>query len=195
MKNKLTLAIIFGLTACGILFNGSSQDVSFDSNIKGVTIYINGMKACKTPCVYPIDRSSSSVVAVAKMDGYEDQQQVIKSKLSTVSVLNLTFWPSWLTDVASGGMWQYNRDGVYIDMEKPTTKRAELEKIKNEVAVRKFALFNYGELKLEAAENNLNGEYIKTLSILSNKNAQTLVPMIKTSESEVKLAHLLTNIE
>ncbi len=195
MKNNIALSLILGLAACGTLFNGSSQDVSFDSNVKGVTIYINGMKACKTPCVYPIDRSASSVIAEAKLEGYEDQQQIIKSKLSTVSVLNLSSWPCWLTDLATGGMWQYSREGVYIDMEKTTSERAELQKINNDVAIRKFALFNYGELKREAAENNINGEYIKSLSILSDEQPQALVPVIRQAKNEVKLAHILTGIE
>ncbi len=195
MINKKTALIsILALTACGTIFNGTSQDVSFDSNVKGVTIYINGVKACKTPCVYPIDRSSSTVVAVAKKDGYEDQQQVLKSSLSTASILNLTFWPSWLTDVATGGMWQYSREGVYIDMEKPATKHAELQKIKQDVAARRFALYNYGELKIEAAKQQ-NGEYVTALSALTQQDPQKVRSIINQSGNEVHLAHLITGIE
>ena len=79
------------LTACGTLFNGSSQDIQFDSNVKGVEIYVNGMKACKTPCVYPLDRQSSTTVIVAKKPGYPEQQTILKSELSNVAILNLTF--------------------------------------------------------------------------------------------------------
>lgn len=191
MKNKMAIISILALSACGTLFNGSSQDVSFDSNIKGVTIYINGVKACKTPCVYPVDRSSSSVVAEAKIDGYEDQQQIIRSKLSTVSILNLTFWPSWLTDVATGGMWQYSRDGVYVDMEKPTKKQAEMKIIEQNVKIRKFALFNYNELKIEASGNNEKGEYISTLALMSGKKTNELLHIINSAKSEVELVRLL----
>ena len=194
MKKKSVLASILALTACGTLFNGASQDVSFDSNVKDVTIYINGVKACKTPCVYPIDRGSSTVVATAKKDGYEDQQQVIKSSLSTVSVLNLTFWPSWLTDLATGGMWQYSREGVYIDMEKATKDQAELQIIKQNAATRKFALYNFNELKLEAVAKR-NGEYTTALSELSGKETQDIRNAVNVAHNEVQLAHLLTNIK
>lgn len=194
INKKIAIVSVLALTACGTLFNGSSQDMSFDSNVKGVTIYLNGVKACKTPCVYPIERSASSVIAIAKKDGYEDQQQILKSSLSTASILNLTFWPSWLTDVATGGMWQYRHDGVYIDMEKPTTKHAELQKIKTNVATRRFALYNYGELKIEAAKSQ-NGEYIKAISALTNKSPQDTISVINKATNEVELAHLLTNID
>ena len=194
MKIKSILVSILALSACGTLFNGSSQDISFDSNVKDVTVYINGVKACKTPCVYPVDRGSSTVVATAKKEGYEDQQQVIKSSLSTVSVLNLTFWPSWLTDLATGGMWQYSREGVYIDMEKSAKDHAELQEIKQNAATRKFALYNFNELKLEAVAKR-NGEYTTALSELSGKETQDIRNAVNVAHNEVQLAHLLTNIE
>ena len=75
------------------------------------------------------------VVVVAKKAGYEDKQMVLRSNLNKVAILNLTFWPSWLTDVATGGMWQYSRDGVYIDMERSNLKHAELQKAKQDVAI------------------------------------------------------------
>ena len=105
------------MSACGTVFNGGSQDIQIDSNVKGVEVFVNGMRACKTPCVLPLERSSSAVVLVAKKRGYEEQQMTLKRELSSVAILNLTFWPSWLTDVATGGMWKYNRDGLYIEME------------------------------------------------------------------------------
>lgn len=194
MKIKSILVSILALSACGTLFNGSSQDISFDSNVKDVTVYINGVKACKTPCVYPVDRGSSTVVATAKKEGYEDQQQVIKSSLSTVSVLNLTFWPSWLTDLATGGMWQYSREGVYIDMEKSAKDHAELQEIKQNAATRKFALYNFNELKLEAVAKR-NGEYTTALSELSGKETQDIRNAVNVAHNEVQLAHLLTNIK
>ena len=65
--------VLFGallLSACGTVFNGTEQDISFDSNLKGVTIFVDGMQICKTPCVYPLERKSGSVVVVAKKKGY-----------------------------------------------------------------------------------------------------------------------------
>ncbi|MBR5154390.1 MAG: PEGA domain-containing protein [Alphaproteobacteria bacterium] len=117
-KLVLVLTLILSVSACGTVFNGGSQDIQIDSNVSGVDIYINGMKACKTPCTFPIERSSSSIVINAKKMGYNEQQMMLKSEFSGIAILNLTFWPSWLTDAATGGMWKYNRDGVYIEMER-----------------------------------------------------------------------------
>ena len=190
---KFAPLVLLVLSACGTIFNGSNQDISFDSNQQGVQIYINGMKACKTPCVYPLDRQAGSFVISAKKQGFEEQQQIIKAQLSSIAILNLTFWPSWLTDVATGGMWRYNRDGIYIDMEKKTTNHAELSQIKRDISIRRFSLINYNELKIEAASNK-SGEYIKSLAEISNKPINELTTIIQQTDGEVNLAHRLTGI-
>lgn len=189
---KLTFPFLLLLAACGTVVGGTSQDISFDSNVKGVKILIDGVEVCKTPCVYPMDRQSSSAVVQAKKAGYEDKQIVLRSGINRTSFLNLTFWPSWLTDVATGGMWQYNRNGIYVDMEKSATKRSELRQIQKNVAVRRFALFNYGELKIEAAAGKTDGDYLTALSELSGHSAKKLLPVIRQTQGEVNLARALT---
>ena len=193
MKKTILFSLMF-LSACGTLFSGGNQDISFDSNVKDVKVYVDGMEICKTPCVFPLERKSSTVVVVAKKAGYEDKQMVLRSNLNKVAVLNLTFWPSWLTDVATGGMWQYSRDGVYIDMERSNLKHSELQKVKQDVAIRRFALFGYSELKIEAASQQEKGEYITALSFLSGVDAKDLIQTVNKSHSAVSLAHNLTNL-
>lgn len=193
MKKIILLSTIL-LAACGTIFNGSSQDVKFDSNVQGVDIYINGMKACRTPCVYPIDRKSSTVVVMAKKPGYSTQQTIIKSELSGIAILNLTFWPSWLTDVATGGMWKYSRDGIYVEMEGQQQRVNHYydrysQRKNNDSKIRRFALYNYGEIKSE------NPEYISTLETLTGKNNNELKQIISKSNTEVELAHNLTGIK
>ena len=193
MKKTILFSLMF-LSACGTLFSGGNQDVSFDSNVKDVKVYVDGMEICKTPCVFPLERKSSTVVVVAKKAGYEDKQMVLRSNLNKVAVLNLTFWPSWLTDVATGGMWQDSRDGVYIDMERSNLKHSELQKVKQDVAIRRFALFGYSELKIEAASQQEKGEYITALSSLSGVDAKDLIQTVNKSHSAVNLAHNLTDL-
>ncbi len=188
---KLSLITFLLLAACGTVISGSSQNISFDSNVKGVRVFIDGMEICKTPCVYPFERKSATSVITAKKDGYEDKQIILRSEFNSIAILNLTFWPSWLTDVATGGMWQYNREGVYIDMEKTNLKQAELEQAKRNTAIRRFALFNYHALKLEAASNQTSGEYLTALSELSGINKSELMKTVNQTQGEVNLAHAL----
>lgn len=91
-------------------------------------------------------------------------------------------------------MWQYHRDGVYIDMENSPANKTAQAQIKKNVAIRRFSLFGYNELKLEAASNTA-GEYITALSSLSKIPPQTLIKTIRKTQGAVNLAHTLTNIE
>lgn len=195
------LLLIPVLASCGTLVNSSSQVVQFSSNVPGVDIYINGMKACTTPCVFPIDRSSSTAIVHAKKQGYADQSTILRSEFSSVAILNLTFWPSWLTDLATGGMWQYNRNGVYIEMEgAPASRSAPTYNYygrysqAQDAKTRRFCLFNYDNLKLEAAANH-GGEYIKALADLSQKDEKNLINIINKADTEVNLAHAVTGIK
>ena len=194
LKQYLSIASILALSACGTIFNGGSQDMKFDSNVKGVTLYIDGAKVCKTPCVYPVERRASSFVVMAKKKGYEDQYQTIRSSWSKISFLNLTFVYSWTTDLATGGMWKYDRDGVYIEMEKEGQNTAQLEQDKKDRAIRHFALFGYGELKNEAASHK-QGEYISALMALTGKDKNELFKTVNSSYNQVSLAHALTEIK
>ena len=196
MKSKqyLCIASILVLSACGTIFNGGSQDMKFDSNVKGVTLYIDGAKVCQTPCVYPVERRASSFVVVAKKKGYEDQYHTLRSSWSKISLLNLTFVYSWTTDLATGGMWRYDRDGVYIEMEKEGQNTAQIEQDKKGRAVRHFALFGYGELKNEAASHK-QGEYTEALMALTDKTVSELHQKVNKATDQVALAHSLSGIE
>lgn len=221
MKKLSLSAIVLALSACGTLINGSSQDIHFDSNVKGVQIVIDGMKVCKTPCVYTMERRSSPVTVMAQKPVYEDQSAVLKSELSKKSILNLSFWPSWLTDLFSGGMWQYNRSGVYIEMaggepmrrlnyvpyqsvpqyqqqQRGYQQRGYYDRYSannvNDTAVRRFSLYNYSGLKAEAMSGK-SGDYIKSLAALSGIDEASLIRMINSAEGEVNLAHTLTGIK
>ena len=192
MKKIYLITIALALTGCGTVFNGSSQDVSFDSNVKDVEVFVNGVKACTTPCTYPIDRQSGSQVVVGRKAGYEDQQTILKSSLSPIVIGNSTFVASWLTDLVTGGIWEYRRDGLYFEMKKASASRAENTLFEKQSPIRRYALFNYPDLKKEAAAGNINGEYISGLAELTGTSAQKLCPTILAAQNEVELAAVLT---
>ena len=184
---RLFLLSILALTACGTIFSGSSQTITFDSNVKeGIQIYADGALVCnKTPCVVNLDRHSGAMTIIAKADGYEDAVMQNKTKINTVAWGNLLSCYSWTTDFATSSMWKYSQDGVYINMIPKNTKKAELDTFTKEAKIKHFALFNYAEIKSE------NPEYINALSELTKKDESELTRIIAKSTSEVELAHNL----
>lgn len=190
---KLFYLSLFLLSACGTVFSGTTQDLSIDSNVKDVSVYLDGAFVCKTPCIYPVERASGSISVVGKKKGYEDVGMAVKTKINPVAWANLIMPYSWTTDIISGGAWKYRQDGVYLNMEPVNMKQAEALQFKKDSTVRRFSLMNYGELKIEATKKYPD-EYLTALSELSGQKVETLVDVINSSPDEVSLAHKLTAI-
>lgn len=189
LKHNILYSSLLLLGACGTIFSGSTQTISFDSNIKeNIDIYANGALVCtKTPCVVDIDRGSAPLTIIAKAKGYEDSVMQDKAKINTVSWGNLLSVYSWTTDFATSSMWKYSESGVYINMRKKDMTTAELNKYNKDAKIKAFALYNFAELKL----NNL--EYTLALQELTAKNSQDLAAVIKQADTEVELANALVN--
>ena len=189
LKHNILCSSLLLLGACGTIFSGSTQTISFDSNIKeNIDIYANGALVCtKTPCVVDIDRGSAPLTIIAKAKGYEDSVMQDKAKINTVSWGNLLSVYSWTTDFATSSMWKYSESGVYINMRKKDMTTAELNKYNKDAKIKAFALYNFAELKLN------NPEYTLALQELTAKNSQDLAAVIKQADTEVELANALVN--
>lgn len=189
LKHNILYSSLLLLGACGTIFSGSSQTITFDSNIKeNIDIYANGALVCtKTPCVVDIDRGSAPLTIIAKAKGYEDSVMQDKTKINTVSWGNLLSVYSWTTDFATSSMWKYSESGVYINMRKKDMTTAELNKYNKDAKIKAFALYNFAELKLN------NPEYTLALQELTAKSSQDLAAVIKQADTEVELANALVN--
>lgn len=189
LKHNILYSSLLLFGACGTIFSGSTQTISFDSNIKeNIDIYANGALVCtKTPCVVDIDRGSAPLTIIAKAKGYEDSVMQDKAKINTVSWGNLLSVYSWTTDFATSSMWKYSESGVYINMRKKDMTTAELNKYNKDAKIKAFALYNFAELKLN------NPEYTLALQELTAKNSQDLAAVIKQADTEVELANALVN--
>jgi len=193
MKKIYLITTALTLAGCGTVFSGTSQDISFDSNVKEVSIYIDGAFACKTPCVYPAERASGSISIVGKKEGYEDLGMALKTQINPTAVGNITFIYSWTTDLVDGAAWKYRQDGVYLNMEKKKMTRAEKEEFHRSSQIKRFVLFNYPDLKNEAFSDDFNGQYLQSLSELSRKTPQNLSTQIKLSQNEIDCANILSS--
>ncbi len=193
MKRKFlfSAAAIALLTACGTVISGSTQNISFNSNVRQVQIFVNGELVCNSvPCSAEIDRASGSLMIMARARGYEDNIMNIRSQINTTSFFNFFSIYFWTTDLATGSIWKYSRDGIYINMRRAGMQYGEAEKFKKDSAIRHFVLHNYPELRTEAYKGE-NGEYVQALSSLTKQNGQTLINKINDSYGEVQLAHSL----
>lgn len=187
---KISLLSLLLLSACGTVFSGSSQTITFDSNVKkGIQIYADGALVCnRTPCVVDIDRHSGPMTITAKAKGYEDYIAQNKTNINTVSWGNLISVYSWTTDFATSSMWKYSQDGIYINMEKKGMTPSEVSQFKADSKIKHFALYNYAELKIG------NPEYLEALKVMTGKNIQELSDLIAQADTEIELVDSLAEI-
>lgn len=183
MKKFLLLGAL-ALSACGTLFSGTTQEVTFDSSVPDTKVYIDGMEICNTPCKTTIDRSADAIQLVAKKKGYKDRVMTLRSTVNRTAFFNITSWPSWLTDAVSGGVWEYKNNQVYLQMERQGLSAAAQKAFNRENKTKYFALVNYDELMIEAAAGR-NGEYMQALSALSGQSSDFLAAALRNSTGEV----------
>ncbi|MBR1648720.1 MAG: PEGA domain-containing protein [Alphaproteobacteria bacterium] len=192
MKKIYLITATLALAGCGTVFNGTTQDINIDSNVKNVDVYIDGAFVCKTPCIFPAERSSGSLAIIGKKEGYDDIGISLKSKINTVAIGNLTFVYSWTTDLADGAVWAYRQDGVYLNMKKKNMTHAEKQEFHRNSQIRRYVLMNYPDLRNEAASKTFDGEYIKGLEKLTAISAQNISEKIILSQNEVHCAEILS---
>lgn len=183
MKKFLLLGAL-ALSACGTLFSGTTQEVTFDSSVPDTKVYIDGMEICNTPCKTTIDRSADAIQLVAKKKGYKDRVMTLRSTVNRTAFFNITSWPSWLTDAVSGGVWEYKNNQVYLQMERQGLSAAAQKSFNHGNKTKYFALMNYDELIIEAAAGR-NGEYMQALSALSGHSSDFLAKALRNSTGEV----------
>ena len=192
IKTKIAVTLSVLLSACGTVFSGSSQTITFDSNVKeNIEIYANGALVCnQTPCTVDIDRISGPMTIIAKAKGYEDSVMQDKTKINPIFWANiLLIYPTGsTTDFATSSMWKYSQDGIYINMKPKESNHAQNLKFKKDTEIRKFTVFNFAELKLGSRE------YLTVLEELTGKTQKDLKPIIAKTTTEAELANTLTNI-
>ncbi len=198
---KLILSITAAafLSSCGTLFSSREQELAFDSNVKGVDIYINGRKACSTPCIAQVARSDKTLMIKAQKSGYDERTVFIEHGYNPIAVLNVlsgitsTFGLS--TDSTNDRLWQYAPGSYYVTMYKEPRNDAERRLYENADRIREFVLKNYAQLQTENFENNINDrEYIRTVAKMSKASDIEIRSVILQSLSESECAERVVEI-
>jgi hypothetical protein len=117
MKRLLQFPILLLLAACGAVFNGSTDVVSFSSEPPGATVLVNGMPVGRTPLAASLDSRRSQNVEF-RLDGYEPRVVVLNSSLTAGYLIldivpGLVLWIIPLVVDAATGDWN-NLDQSHV---------------------------------------------------------------------------------
>lgn len=105
-------------TSCATIFTGTKDRISFNTNVPGAKILIDGAELCTTPCTERISRKLGETEVQVKLDGYETKLIRLDKSFNVVSVLNLGNLLGWGIDVISGAVMPYGNKSYDIQMTK-----------------------------------------------------------------------------
>lgn len=111
----LLMIAMVSLTGCiGVIFNGSSQDITINSVPEGAMVRIDGGIAGNTPLVVDLGRSESHTVQI-DMDNYESYTTTLTRSADggiIIADIFLTGGIGLLIDLATGGLYKLSPDEV-----------------------------------------------------------------------------------
>lgn len=196
-KHHLLLSLTFALSSCATMISGTTQEVSFDSNLKGTQIYINNKEICQTPCITTLERGKEKIMVTAKKAGYEERTIFIERNINPTTVINVastifsTFGLS--TDISSDSFWEYAPNSFYITMQKQPQTAAERKQLEYTNKIRHFILQNYGTLQTEIYDRGGNFEYTNTLSSMTKLPKQKIISIFENCISESECTERVIN--
>src|SRR5688500_6134791 len=161
----LSLFVVLIASGCATIVDGTSQNVTFNSQPNGVKILVNGAQIGVTPLTTQIKRSKDTVI-LAQKEGYQDQTIALQTKVNTY------FWGNIITggvlgsttDGVSGAMIEYSPNMYYVTLEakeRPQYARSQEERLDGDKKVRSFIIRNFEEIANDIAKGN--GEYLSAL--------------------------------
>ena len=152
--------------------NGSTQTLSFESNVPGV--HISGPSvSCITPCEISVKRRGEPLSITAQKQGYKTVQGTINTSFSIFFILGTTTGNiySTTTDFLTNSMYKYDEDKYYFDMI-PENIHEESQTDK----IRRYILTNHTHIQREFYQQ-APGEYLTELSLLTQIGTDDLIEM------------------
>ncbi len=156
----ILLMVIF-FTVCATLISGTSDEITFTSNVDPVKVYIEGLYVGKTPLRVEIEKK----VGVGRLirfekKGYKTQEFNLKNRFDTVAILDISsIIVSAGIDILSGALMEYSPKQYHIEMIADEEKAIDNQN--KQIQFASFILINS-----EAIKKNItigSGEFLDSL--------------------------------
>lgn len=193
-------AVLPVLSACGTMNVGTTQKISFSSNVDGVVIYNQDYQVvCTAPCAAELRRRANELFFVAKKPGYVNRPFRLNARFEssffrhflTSGVTSVISSPATTTDLASGAAYEYEPNHVFINMIKIGSK-ADMQQQKEEADIRRYFLSNYDDIRADVAKGQ--GEKLDTLKDMTRTHDNEVAYTLEKNPGKEKAAIELIRI-
>lgn len=105
-------------TSCATIFTGTSDQVTFESNPSGATVFVDGVELCITPCKERVDRSVNDQEVEFVLDGYKTKVIELDKEFNVISIINLGSPLGWVVDLITGSVRKCKKKYYRVDLER-----------------------------------------------------------------------------
>jgi len=159
------LVLFLALNGCATIFTDGEDEITFNSNVPGTKVYLDGIKLGETPLTIDIDRKTANRMLKFVKEGYQTQEQELLHdfNMNFGMVLDLTGTALTLTPMGinalSGNLIKHTPTEYHIEMKPVKTGNHKL--FRQRVASMRFAAHNYPDIQKDLVTGE--GEYLDGL--------------------------------
>lgn len=164
-NGRLLLAplALIAVGGCATLFTGTNDELTFNANVHGVRLTIDGQPKGTLPITVTQSRDfmhGQEFRVKLEAQGYETQQFQLKRQFNWVAILDITSVPtSGGIDYYTGALMHFEPKEYHIQMVKKGKGAAQLEREKR---VWRYTLINYRRIQSDLARGG--GEHLESFA-------------------------------
>jgi len=156
------------LGGCATIFTGTRDTLTFDSNVPGVRLTLDGQYRGELPLTLDMSRNftgGQQFVAKFEKEGYATQEFRLNRDFNAVAILDVTSpITSGGIDVLTGSLLKFSPRDYHVQM-LPAGGSAQSAEFRRSVDLQGFALTNYLVIQKDIARGG--GENLATLAALT----------------------------
>ncbi len=153
------------LYGCATLFTGTTDTITFNSNVPDVRLSIDGQYKGDLPLTLTLSRNflgGARFIARFEKEGYETQEFQLTREFNTVAILDVTsIVTSSGIDMLTGSIMRFSPTDYHIHMREVSPKQASNEYTRS-LRLYRYALMNHRNLQRDISRGG--GEYLSAFA-------------------------------
>ncbi len=166
MRFVAALAALAVLDGCATIFTGTTDTLSFASNVPGVRLTIDGQYMGELPLTLPMSRNfmgGRQFIATFERAGYVTQEFRLNREFNTVAILDVTSIPTSAgVDALTGSLLKFSPTEYHVQMLREGAS-AGATAFRRSTDLYRYALTNYRSLQKDVARGG--GEYLSSFAV------------------------------
>lgn len=150
---------------CATIFTGTTDVLTFDANVTGVRLTVDGQYLGELPITLPMSRNfvgGRQFVAKFERGGYQTQEFLLKREFNAVAILDVTSIPtSGGVDVLTGALMKFSPRDYHVVM-LPSGASARSTEFQRSLRARHYALGSFRRVQADLARGG--GEHLDALA-------------------------------